>query len=199
MALEMRAACERCDRELALGGDAFVCSYECTFCPDCTAAMNKTCPNCGGELLKRPRRRAATVTPRDVVRALHDVWTTGDVDRAADVYAEDFVAHFPPSGEMPERRGLDGVRRGIQRIKAAFPDWREDVDDMVTEGHRVVTRYTSRGTHRGTFWGIPPSGRRVELPEISIHRIARGKVVEQWCAFDELTRMQQLGATLTRP
>jgi steroid delta-isomerase-like uncharacterized protein len=199
MALEMRDRCERCGRGLDLGADAFVCSYECTFCPDCTTGMNATCPNCGGELLKRPRRKAPTVTPRDVVRRLHEIWTTGDAERADDVYAKDFVAHFPSSGELPERRGLDGVRRGIQRIKTAFPDWREDVEDMVAEGNRVVTRYVSRGTHRGTFWGIAASGRRVELPEISIYRIVRGKVAEQWCAFDELTRMQQLGATLARP
>ncbi|MBI2207292.1 MAG: ester cyclase [Candidatus Rokubacteria bacterium] len=57
----------------------------------------------------------------------------------------------------------------------------------------------SRGTHRGTFWGIAPSGGRVELPEIAIYRVAGGKVVEPWCAFDELTWMQQFGATLARP
>jgi steroid delta-isomerase-like uncharacterized protein len=199
MALEMRAKCERCDGTLELDAEAYVCSYECTFCPGCSAGMAHTCPNCGGELLRRPRRKAATVTPRDVVRRLHELWTTGDPDAATEVYAEDFVAHFPASGELPERRGVDGVRSGIRRIKTAFPDWREDVDDMVTEGNRVVTRYTSRGTHRGAFWGIAASGRRVELPEISIFRVARGKVAEQWCAFDELTRMQQLGATLTRP
>ena len=54
--LEMRPACERCDRALPLDGDARICSYECTFCPACSEEMSGRCPNCGGELLPRPRR-----------------------------------------------------------------------------------------------------------------------------------------------
>jgi uncharacterized protein len=57
MALEMRAVCERCDTSLGHGDDARICSFECTFCPDCAEQMQDTCPNCGGELVKRPRRR----------------------------------------------------------------------------------------------------------------------------------------------
>ena len=56
MALEMRAVCEKCDTTLAWGGEAFICSYECTFCPTCSEEMDFACPNCGGELLGRPRR-----------------------------------------------------------------------------------------------------------------------------------------------
>jgi uncharacterized protein len=57
--LEMRAACERCHTALPLDGEARICSYECTFCPACTAEMSGRCPNCGGELLPRPRRAPA--------------------------------------------------------------------------------------------------------------------------------------------
>jgi hypothetical protein len=57
MALEMREKCERCAKPLAADGTgARICSYECTFCSDCTGAMNGNCPNCGGELVARPRR-----------------------------------------------------------------------------------------------------------------------------------------------
>jgi uncharacterized protein len=52
----MRPTCERCNRPLPLDGDARICSYECTFCPTCTDEMSGRCPNCGGELLPRPRR-----------------------------------------------------------------------------------------------------------------------------------------------
>ncbi len=57
MALEMRTNCEQCDRPLGFGDEAYICSYECTFCPDCAAKMNETCPNCAGELARRPRRK----------------------------------------------------------------------------------------------------------------------------------------------
>ena len=56
MALELRGACERCDAELSVSGEAFICSYECTFCPGCARALEHVCPNCGGELVRRPRR-----------------------------------------------------------------------------------------------------------------------------------------------
>ena len=56
MALEMREACEKCGAALAHDAEAYVCSYECTFCADCARAMERVCPNCGGELVRRPRR-----------------------------------------------------------------------------------------------------------------------------------------------
>jgi hypothetical protein len=56
MALEMRQACERCQTKLALDATAYICSYECTWCADCATTMHNLCPNCGGELVYRPRR-----------------------------------------------------------------------------------------------------------------------------------------------
>ncbi|MBS4174392.1 DUF1272 domain-containing protein [Bacillus sp. FJAT-49736] len=56
MALEMRNQCERCNTPLLDEGDAYICSYECTFCRECEQQMGSICPNCGGELVKRPKR-----------------------------------------------------------------------------------------------------------------------------------------------
>lgn len=60
MALEMRSVCERCGGALADDGEAFICSYECTFCPPCAGEMKAVCPNCGGGLVARPRRQRAS-------------------------------------------------------------------------------------------------------------------------------------------
>jgi hypothetical protein len=57
--LEMRTECERCTSPLGHDADARICSYECTFCAPCSEEMAATCPNCGGELVARPRRRTA--------------------------------------------------------------------------------------------------------------------------------------------
>lgn len=55
--LEMRPDCERCGTDLpADQHGAFICSFECTFCAECTDAMDDRCPNCGGELVDRPTR-----------------------------------------------------------------------------------------------------------------------------------------------
>ena len=56
MSLEMRVQCERCHTAVGQGDLVFICSYECTFCPTCTMEMGQRCPNCGGELVRRPRR-----------------------------------------------------------------------------------------------------------------------------------------------
>ena len=55
MALEIRNKCERCEKNLEPSDEAYICTYECTFCPACTEAMTGVCPNCGGELVRRPR------------------------------------------------------------------------------------------------------------------------------------------------
>jgi hypothetical protein len=64
MALEMKKECEKCGRALSADGEAYICTYECTFCGECSASLNSICPNCGGELVQRPRagktNRAAT-------------------------------------------------------------------------------------------------------------------------------------------
>jgi hypothetical protein len=54
----MRTECERCGAALAADGEAVICSFECTFCAGCGAEMEHVCPNCGGELVARPRRVA---------------------------------------------------------------------------------------------------------------------------------------------
>jgi uncharacterized protein len=58
VALELRGECERCGAPLAPDGEAHICSYECTFCHECAEALEHVCPNCGGELVRRPRRVA---------------------------------------------------------------------------------------------------------------------------------------------
>ncbi len=60
MPLEMKPACERCEKALGPRDDAAICSFECTFCPDCARSIQQRCPNCGGELVRRPRRELGT-------------------------------------------------------------------------------------------------------------------------------------------
>lgn len=56
--LEMKTHCERCNQPLSASEQAYICSFECTFCPACsTQVLRHVCPNCQGELVLRPRRR----------------------------------------------------------------------------------------------------------------------------------------------
>ncbi len=56
MALEMRTQCGKCNRGLEVTDEAYICSYECTFCDKCARKTDLVCPNCGGELVRRPKR-----------------------------------------------------------------------------------------------------------------------------------------------
>lgn len=64
MSLEMKSTCERCQSQLDPQGDAYNCRFECTFCPACAKALDGTCPNCGGELVRRPRQKANSMVVR---------------------------------------------------------------------------------------------------------------------------------------
>jgi hypothetical protein len=57
MALQMKSECEKCHGTLPPNAAAMICSYECTFCEKCATGMKNVCPNCGGELVLRPRRK----------------------------------------------------------------------------------------------------------------------------------------------
>jgi hypothetical protein len=72
--LELRPNCERCDDDLPPDSDARICSFECTFCAKCAeGALNNTCPNCSGELVRRPIRPASALAkyPASTNRILH--------------------------------------------------------------------------------------------------------------------------------
>jgi steroid delta-isomerase-like uncharacterized protein len=76
---------------------------------------------------------------------------------------------------------------------AAFPDLTATMDDLVIAGDRVVGRFTYRGTHRGSFYGIPPTGRPIEMRSIDIWRVTDGEFAEHWDELNLLELFQQLG------
>lgn len=129
---------------------------------------------------------------RDVARQLiEDDLNTGDVAVAERIIAAEFVDHTNPPGLQ---HGLAGHRGIVDIFHAAFPDVRWTIDDMVAEGDRVAMRLTMTGTHRGEFFGIPPTGRRVEVGGTHIVRIQDDRVAEHWGHNDDLGLMRQLGA-----
>ena len=77
---------------------------------------------------------------------------------------------------------------------AAFPDLRAEIHDQVAEGDKVVTRKTFHGTHKGEFYGIPASGRQINVEVIDILRVVDEKVTDHWSAMDMMGLMQQIGA-----
>ena len=114
-----------------------------------------------------------------------------DLDVLDELYAPAWVGHFPQSGDL---RGAEGHKPLGRRFATAFPDGRYEVEDVLAEGDRVATRYTFRGTHRGEFFGVPPTGRAVAATGINVHRVEGGRIAEQWAQFDTVGLLRQLGA-----
>ncbi|SMP36404.1 ester cyclase [Shimia sagamensis] len=128
-----------------------------------------------------------------LIAELHNLWNSGDLGKIPKIYSEDFVAHMPQGWEKNEFRGRAGVEEAVLRIRNAFLDWHEQVEDMVQAPGKVVTRYVSTGTHTGTFLGLAPTNRTVKIDEISIYHLENGLVKEQWCLTDDLSMAKQLG------
>jgi len=90
-------------------------------------------------------------------------------------------------------QGPESYKQYLSMLLTASPDLHITVEDQMAEGDKVVTRYTTRGTHQGPFMGIPPTGKHVTVTGIAIARFANGKEVEEWANGDDLGLLQQLG------
>jgi steroid delta-isomerase-like uncharacterized protein len=136
-------------------------------------------------------------TNKEVIHAfIEDVLNKGLFNRANDLVKEDFVELDPLPGQQQGREGLKAV---AQALRSAFPDMHWTVNEMVAEGEKVVTRFVWTGTHRGTFLGIPSTGRSVEVKGVVIDRLENGKMAASRILMDTMGLMQQLGVIPAPP
>lgn len=117
-----------------------------------------------------------------LIERLCHLWSTDDLSEIENLYTPEFIGHFPGS-PLGDLKGQSGVRDAIKRVRRAFPNWTETVEDIIVEGDKAVTRYISTGVQKGSFFDLPPTGERVRYTEISIFRMENGRVAEQWCLF----------------
>jgi len=123
-------------------------------------------------------------------RDYQEVWNQGKLDAVDEIFAADYVSHWAGS---PDIHGTQSYKQSVTSYRTAFPDVQFTVEDQIAEGDKVVTRWTSTGTHKGELMGIPPTGVQVTLTGISISRLSDDKVVEDWVNWDMLGMLQQLG------
>ena len=128
-----------------------------------------------------------------VVRRWNDEgWTGGRYELAEEIISPEMVVHG--AGGQQVKMGPAGLVDLIKTWHSAFPDGYMTIDDLIVEGDLVGIRNTWHGTHKGDFYGAPPSGRFVEVTSIGLDRVVDGKVVEGWVELDMVGMMQQLGA-----
>jgi predicted ester cyclase len=95
--------------------------------------------------------------------------------------------------ELFAPRAARRVKRLFAEFRSAFPDWHEEIVQLVAEGDTVAGRFTCSGTQRGEFLGEAPTGMRMEVDEVFFLRVEDGKFVDFWALEDSLNRMRQLG------
>ena len=124
----------------------------------------------------------------------HEVaFSRGDLSAATTYIAADYVDHPPARPYQVAVSGPDSLIEDVGAFRSAFPDLRVGAEDMVAEGNQVAVRGRWQGTHRGDFFGIPPTGRPFDVGGINFFRFADGQFVERFGTWDVLTFMQQLG------
>jgi len=122
-----------------------------------------------------------------VTRFVDEFWSKGNLAAADQLMAPDAIIHQPAVG------GVAGLKAFNTAIRASFPDWYATAEELIAEGDRVAERWTGRGTHRGEFQGIPPTGKQVAVPGVVFYRIRDGRITEFRGSFDMLSMLQQLG------
>jgi steroid delta-isomerase-like uncharacterized protein len=125
-----------------------------------------------------------------VRRFFEELLSTDNLALADKILSPDFRFYFAGS---PDPMDLERYKDFLAARRAAFPDRRFAVEDMIAEGDKVSARFTMRGTHNGELRGIAPSGREVTMSGIDIIRLKEGKMVEDRVEVDQLGMMQQLG------
>lgn len=122
----------------------------------------------------------STVIARNkaVVRQLHEeVWSKGNIDLIDAIYNTKMLVHVPLDSPWTT---LERLKQDVAAHRRAFPDWQEEVQQLIAEGEMVVSKYRVSGTQKGIFWDIEPSGNTVAMEEVVVFRFKNGKIAEQW-------------------
>jgi predicted ester cyclase len=130
-----------------------------------------------------------------VERWFEDLFTRADLSAVDELVSADFVAYGTGGdGQSIQTRGPDAFREWLRWYISSFTDREWTVHDVISEGDKVVARYSGWATYRGGLLEIPSAGQRVRESGILIYRIEGGKVAAIWSEMSDLQVVMQLGA-----
>ena len=133
-------------------------------------------------------------TPRQVIEAYLDrVWGQRDLAALDELVDPDYRRHI---SALLEPLTIEGQRARLGAMQDAFPDISMQLDQVAAEGDLVAFQSVMRGTHRGQFRGLPPTGRPFTVHLVDLVRVRNGRLLEHWGGPDMLDLLTQLGATV---
>ena len=122
--------------------------------------------------------KVAETNKAAAMKFMNEVVSQGNAAALDEIVATDFVEHTPvPPGTPPGVEGLNGF---ITAYRAAFPDATASVEQIVASGDLVAMRSIWKGTHKGEWMGVAPTGKQVEFEVLDFVRVKDGKAVEHW-------------------
>jgi steroid delta-isomerase-like uncharacterized protein len=124
-------------------------------------------------------------------RWMDEIWQKAGPSAMDEILASDFTFNYAAPGVKPDR---EGYKQTLRDIYAGFPDIKFTTEDIVVEGDKAAVYWKGRGTHKGQYWGIAPTGKQVTMAGISIINAAGGKIVEEIGYTNMMELMQELGA-----
>jgi predicted ester cyclase len=127
-------------------------------------------------------------------RIVDEIWNKKNLALVDELVDANFIQHAVGG---PDLKGPEGFKQFVTMNITAFPDFHITIEDMIAEGDKVVSRVTARGTHKGNFMDLAPTGKQMAMAGIVITRFTGGKMVESWLVNDALGGMQQLGIIAT--
>lgn len=122
------------------------------------------------------------------------------INTANEQLAEELIspnAIFYVPGQPEPMRGPAGYLAIIEMMRSGFPDIQWTLEDMVAEDEKVAARFTMRGTHKGAFFGVPATGKSIEVTAMNFYRFTNRQIVEEYGQPDMLGLLQQIGAVPT--
>lgn len=131
-------------------------------------------------------------TNKLAMRRFNEFINTADQNLGEELIAED--AQFWVPGRPESMRGLAGYMNVLGMMRSGFSDVQWSLEETIAEGDKIAARFTMRGTHDGTFFGVPATGRKIEVRAMNFYRLAGGKFVEEYGQPDLLGLLQQIGA-----
>jgi steroid delta-isomerase-like uncharacterized protein len=119
------------------------------------------------------------------------------INTANEVLAEELVDanaifHAPVSPDP--FIGPHGYLEILGMMRSGFPDIQWTLEEMSAENDTVAARFIMRGTHQATFFGVPASGKKIQVQAVNFYRFSNGKIVEERGQPDLLALLQQIGA-----
>ena len=132
-----------------------------------------------------------------IIEKLEYIWNSGDLAEIEEIFSPKWVHHSKDG--VIDTLNIVGRKQFITSIRATYPDFTVKTKQLIIKNDMIVWHCTITGTYNGTDDDSPYTGKKINLPYVSIFRVANGKIVEDWRFWNEALRFKQLGYTITSP